>query len=463
MLKKSKSMKDRSVRRFKQIGWLLVLLLLVAGCSQGKTETGQNPTSEQPPAGTSTPPVTKKTEPVEPVELVFYAMSVLSGTDEEKAAQYTSFVQQKYPHLSFKFVNAEGDNTLDKYIMTNEPMDLVFGSFAVLAAHKDRNFLSDMSHYIKQNDFDLGTVEQAYIDQALEFGDGTLPLLPVYDLRLAMYYSIDLFEKFGVAYPADGLTWEEALGIARQMTRIEGDTHYRGFATGAAGSGATVNQHSMAVYDVNTKKATLNTDGWKRYLEVTTSFFQVPSYEPTAEVMNYGNQLKMFQEGTAAMVLAFNSYGAFTLPTIDLNWDVATLPEMSDRRGVGAQPYPVYMGLAEKSKHPNEAVQAITALLSEEAQIARSAEFGIFSPLKSAAAKEAFGQASMWQGKNLAAFASQTPAAPSPYVRGEYKAIGEGELYKAYLSVILGEKDINTALREAEELANSRIQELNLE
>src|SRR5690606_3742324 len=143
---------------------------------------------------------------------------------------------------------------------------------------------------------------------------------------------------------------------------------------------------------------------------------------------------------------------------IDLNWDVATLPEMSDRRGIGAQPYPVYIGLADKSKYPNEAVQAITALLSEEAQIARSAEFGIFSPLKSAAAKAAFGQASMWQGRNLAAFASQTPAAPSPYVRGEYKGIGESELNKAFMSVILGEKDINTALREAEEIANSRIQ-----
>lgn len=201
---------------------MFAAVLIFTGCSGG------DPAPDQQDASTLLEPLGQEpvTEPEKPVELVFYALSVLTGTDEEKAAQYTSFVQKVHPHISFQFINAEGDQTIDKYLLTNEPMDILFGSFANFVAHKDKNILGDMTDLIKKHGFDLGTIEQPYIDLVHEFDDGIT---------------------------------------------------YRGLATGSAGGGIPVNQYSLAVYDSTTGKASINTAEWKRYFETITPFFKVPN------------------------------------------------------------------------------------------------------------------------------------------------------------------------------------------
>lgn len=426
----------------------VILSGLLAGCGSDRNDGSQ--TDAQP-----------KPAKADPVELVFYALSPLSGTEEEKAAQWTSYVQKKHPHISFKFINATDDNTVDKVILSKQPIDIVFGSFAGFVLYKDRDLVGDMSDLVKQHKLDLATIEKPYIDLVHSYYDSKLPLLPVYDLRLGLYYNKDLFDKFGIPYPKDGSTWEELLGTARQLTRVDSGITYRGLVTAAAGGGLAINQYSLGYVNPKaTDKAALFTDQWKRYFESIVPLFTVPGYNPTLETMAGGAQLKSFEQGTAAMLLAFNSYGTFNLPSLKLNWDVVSLPEMSSLRGIGAQPYPVYLGLSSTSKHRDAAVLAISELLSSEVQIDRSSKYGVFSPLKDPKAKAAFGDAAMWKGKNVRAFTAQTPAAPAPAARAEFKNIAEGELNKAFLSVVTGEKDMNTALREAEEAANKGFQQV---
>lgn len=430
-------------------------VLLLAACSNG-AGGGEASTS---PGGSVKPAESKAPDkPKEPVELVFYALSALSGTDEEKAAQWTAYIQKKHPNISLKFINATDQNSVDNVIASGQPVDILFGSFANFLRFKDREMTGDMTELVKRYNFDLASVEEQYVDLVQQYHDGKLPLLPVYDLRLGVYYNKDLFDKFGVSYPKDGATWEELLETAKKLTREEGGVNYRGFATGQAGAGLSINQSSLGYTDPKTGKLAIDTEQWKRYFEPIVPMFTVPSYNPTKEVVEGG--LKLFEEGTAAMVIAFNSYGSFTLPSKNLNWDVTTLPEVRGLQGIGSQPYPVYLGVSSISKHKDEAFQAISELLSLETQIDRSSKFGVFSPLKDQKAKVAFGESSMWRGKNFQAFASQKPAAPAPAVDANLKNIAESELNKVFTSIITGEKDINTALREAEEAANRAYQEV---
>lgn len=429
------------------IGCMAILSGLAAGCSN-RNDGSQSEAQSNPAQA-------------DPVELVFYALSPLSGTEEEKAAQWTAYVRKKHPHISFKFINATDDNTVDKFILSKQPVDILFGSFANFLLYKDRDMVGDMTDLVKRHKFDLTTIEKPYMDLVQSSYDGKLPLLPVYDLRLGLYYNKDLFDKFGIPYPKDGATWEELLVAARQLTRSDSGIAYRGLVTAAAGGGLAINQYSLGYMNPKTTdKAAIYTDQWKRYFESIVPLFTVPGYDPTRETMAGGAQLKMFEQGTAAMLLAFNSYGIFNLPSLKLNWDVVSLPEMNSLRGIGAQPYPVYLGLSSTSKHKDAAFQAISALLSGEVQIDRSSKYGVFSPLKDPKAKASFGDAGMWKGKNIRAFTAQTPAAPAPAARAEFRTIAEGELNKAFLSVVTGEKDMNTALREAEEAADKAIQQL---
>ncbi|TMV43039.1 carbohydrate ABC transporter substrate-binding protein [Paenibacillus mesophilus] len=426
---------------------MTISALIMSGLAAGCSDRNDGSKSE----GQSKPAQAK------PVELVFYALSALSGTDEEKAEQWTAYVQKKHPNISLKFINATDTNTVDNVIATKQPVDILFGSFANFLRFKDREMTGDMTELVKQNKFDLSSVEKQYVDMVQQYHDGKLPLLPVYDLRLGVYYNKDLFDKFGVPYPKDGTTWENLLDTARKLTREESGVTYRGFATASAGAGLAINQYSLGYTDPKTGKLAINTDQWKRYFAPIVPMFTVPGYNPTKEIVEGG--LKLFEEGSAAMVIAFNSYGSFTLPSKNLNWDVTSLPEMSDLRGIGSQPYPVYLGLSSTSKHKDEAFQAISALLSLETQIDRSSKFGVFSPLKDQKAKVAFGESKMWKGKNFQAFAGQKPAAPAPAVNANLKNIAESELNKVFTSVITGEKDINTALREAEDATDKAYQQ----
>jgi multiple sugar transport system substrate-binding protein len=139
-------------------------------------------------------------------------------------------------------------------IASKQPVDILFGSFANFLRCKDREMTGDMTELVKQYKFDLASVEKQYVDMVQQYHDGKLPLLPVYDLRLGVYYNIDLFDKFGVPYPKDGTTWENLLDTARKLTREESGVTYRGFATASAGAGLAINQYSLGYTDPKTGK-----------------------------------------------------------------------------------------------------------------------------------------------------------------------------------------------------------------
>jgi multiple sugar transport system substrate-binding protein len=125
--------------------------------------------------------------------------------------------------------------------------------------------------------------------------------------------------------------------------------------------------------------------------------------------------------------------------------------------GVGSQPYPVYVALSSNSEHRDDAFLAITQLVSDEVQMERSADMAYLTPLKSAEVKAAFGKnVSDWKGKNIAGVVGQKTASPMPY--SPHNITGQTEMTNAMLAVIVGEKDANTALRDAEEQTNKKIQ-----
>ncbi|MDF2719976.1 MAG: family 1 extracellular solute-binding protein, partial [Paenibacillus sp.] len=140
------------------IGCTVILSGLAAGCSN-RNDGSQSEAQSNPAQA-------------DPVELVFYALSPLSGTEEEKAAQWTAYVRKKHPHISFKFINATDDNTVDKFILSKQPVDILFGSFANFVLYKDRDMVGDMTDLVKRHKFDLTTIEKPYMDLVQSSFDG---------------------------------------------------------------------------------------------------------------------------------------------------------------------------------------------------------------------------------------------------------------------------------------------------
>lgn len=81
------------------------------------------------------------------------------------------------------------------------------------------------------------------------------------------------------------------------------------------------------------------------------------------------------------------------------------------------------------------------------------------SLLNSEKVRQVFGQdAPMFEGKNVAALFSDRPADPSPQSRF-YADAARAINTEVFAEVVLGQKDLNTALREAEEKLQNTINE----
>jgi multiple sugar transport system substrate-binding protein len=163
-----------------------------------------------------------------------------------------------------------------------------------------------------------------------------------------------------------------------------------------------------------------------------------------------------FKEQTTAMLVSMNSDFPKAHQNLNINWDAATFPVFKEKPGVGSGPDIVYYALSATSKHRDEAFLAMAEMLSDEVQMARS-KIGNPTVLKSQAIRDAFGTENPdLKGKNVKALIPPKYADPTVYTKHNTKVVVP--LVGAYRSVILGQKDLNTALREAEEKANKDIE-----
>jgi multiple sugar transport system substrate-binding protein len=425
---------------------IAALAAMTAACGAGKTDGDE--------AGKPIGQAAK--EEAKPVELTWYHVPTDGPVGDAFMQQYGEPIQRKYPNYSFQVLVNKEQNTLANMVMSKTSLDVMLASFASLQSVKENGLLSDMSDLVKKHNFDLSRIEAEPLEMMRKMEEGKLTSLPLYDLRLVLYYNKDLFDKFGVPYPKNGMTWGELLDVAKRMTRTEGGVSYRGFVTPPV-TVVNANQRSLNYIDTKTNRSAIMTEEWKSHMETFIPFYTVPGYDATPETMNSANMMNMFlKEQTAAMFVAYNSFAATIKQNVQ-NWDAVSLPEMSDLRGVASQPYPVVLSIPSTSKHRDEAFLAIAQLLSDEVQKERAAKLGFLAPLKNPAVKSAFASEVVdWKGKNISAVTAQK--SPSPIAYSKYNAQGAAAIASAMLAVITGQKDVNTALREEDEKLNKTIE-----
>lgn len=277
--------------------------------------------------------------------------------------------------------------------------------------------------------------------------------MPVSTSTMSLFYNRDLFDRFGVAYPKDGMTWDEVYELARVMTRNEGGIQYKGL-TMAFQHAMFLNQNSANFVELNTNKALLDSEEFKKTLSNYAMFFQIPGNEMPNNRYSLGSQQKPFlTDHTAAMFLTLNS--PIKDDPASPNWDVVQAPSMSDKPGVGMQSYPNYAYLTNMSKNKQAAFHVLAYLTSLEYQQWMVENGYGFSALKDTKLVEKYGMNTPHlQTRNLKGLMAQTFAPPT--VKGVYQTMGDKEGYQA-LGDYLDGTDINTALRNANERLDKAI------
>lgn len=444
-------LKSRSVLK----GFLLAFLAAsVTACSGGSGGSGTAGNT----GGNNTD--TDKQKP-EPVTLTFFEPSSGASVDWFMGL-YGNDIQKKFPHIKveFKFAQKINDKTVGLQEMIasgSNDIDVIVTSVgSLIPTIIDNGLEFDHSELIKNNKYDMSKLDPTPIQLLQELSGGRILGLPVGTTANTLVYNKDLFDKFGVEYPKDGMTWDEVYNLAVKMTRTDSGVNYRGFVASHSHV-ALVNQFSASYVDPVTKKALFSSNpDWAKHSQNLKRFHEIPGNEVDAKTVGLAHA-QFTTEKTAAMYV--NSLDATFLnpQTFGINMDAISMPVYKELPGVGSQLYPNYFSIINSSKKKDAAFQVLAYLSSEEWQLER-AKKGFTPIVKSETVRNAIGQDLPYlKGKNAKAFTPANPAKPSKLT--EFNASANSLFLAELRKYIIGDVDLNTMLRKTDEVVNAKIAE----
>jgi multiple sugar transport system substrate-binding protein len=441
----------------KTMGTLLILLcMLLAFTSCGSPNSAVNPSGEKKQTAAvakETPkPAELKKVSSEPVTIKI-ARPQWALTDQQFSDFVVAPLKKSHPNITIEsLVLGINDKNLEQMLAKGDTPDIIITSNVIMNPLIAVGLAENMDPVLKSNKFDAGRLQPGALEAVKPANEGILSAIPYFQNFGVLYYNKDLFDKFGVAYPKDGMTWKQATELARKMTRSSDGVNYLGLHPGKLTR--TAPQLGLYLVDPKTLKAAINTDGWRRNLEMHKAIWSIPGNAWIDEGKIYDVFSK---DKTVAMLAAVNRADRFAQDPA-LNWDMATYPSFEGKPGVGMV-YDLHVAaITSLSKHQDAAYQVISSLLSDEVQL-MMARVGRLSVLKSDKMTKEFGvDLDYLKGKNLQAIFKVTPApiVPTTKFSNIASSIVDSSLTKA---VFTQGTDINTALRQAEEEINRKIEE----
>ncbi|MCC2684622.1 MAG: extracellular solute-binding protein family 1 [Paenibacillaceae bacterium] len=419
---------------------LAVLALVFAGCENKEAPTGAAGTA----GATNNEAVT-----------VTIGMGENGFLTEEEFDRYiTSPVRKKTPWITVQpIIYGEGAN-LPQLVAAGQTPDMVIHhNIGGMDKYIELGLTYPLTEMIKKHNMNLARFEPEVIAEVKASSRmDELMAIPYTRHFSVLYYNKDIFDKFGVPYPKDGMTWDDAYDLAIKVTRREDNVQYRGLETNVIQRPAS--QLTLPYVDAQTNKAVINTDQWKKVLEMMVKIHLIPGNEQV--IANAKANDLFVKDRTLAMFTTNNILFTAHLDTAtNLNWDMASLPTWKEAPGLGFRLDQHMLSITATSKNKDADFLVISTVTSDEVQTDLTRQ-GRLSILQDPKIKDAFGaDLAFLKGKNMKAIFATKPA--KAYVPTVYDDFGL--LNTAMKDVVAKKKDVNTALREAEDKLNQKIKE----
>ncbi|MDF2724041.1 MAG: extracellular solute-binding protein family 1 [Paenibacillus sp.] len=424
-----------------------LIALVATACSGEKSGTAAQPSGKEE----SAPP---RLSQQGAVEITFLGTRSKENFMNEDGAG----IMKKFPNvkLNYYLIAAKDDlsnaqMSLESAMTTGVPVDVVHIGIANVGRDLiDTKLAVNHDEYIKKYKTNLSHMNPQAIEAQKAMTGGPMYGLPVNRSAVKIYYNKDLFDKFGVAYPKDGPTWNETYEMAKRLTRNDGGVAYQG-AIITYDHLITQNQVGSAIVDAKTNKSTFVTDAkWQKFTSNLVRFHQIPGNESRTTTL-------FTNDGKAAMWVTAgdlnSAWGA------KMNWDMAKMPVFDDLPGVGGIVRGSLFSVTSLSKHKDEAYQIVEYLASEEHMMFMHRQ-GRLSVLNNTTKSiEAFGKELTWLNGKKVNFKAMFYDKPMPlYTATKYDGTATTELVKEMDKLAKGQtSDVNTALRLADEAASKAI------
>ncbi|MDF2723349.1 MAG: hypothetical protein K0Q59_3024 [Paenibacillus sp.] len=417
-------------------------VMMLSACSSGeKAKNGDEGATKQ-----------------EPVTLRFF-----SGDNNFEKRVKSDKVKQKFPNLTVEFYTGSAPGQkLEDLMAAGQTPDVYYQGLTALANNLLPNGLQyEMSDLIKKMNFNLNRIDPAYMDiirAGSQSAGGTYYGLPVTAFTPVLYYNKDIFDKFGVPYPKDKMTWDQAYEIARKLNRVDGGTQYKGMTMNFPYLFDN-NQLAAPYLRAKENKAAMDTDQWRSVFTTLGQFYKLPLNKPLTE---RGRPIEVsdFTKDRISGMHADVTAAIESFPDDFVNWDMVSLPTMAEAPGFNAQLNPRFYFITSASKHKEEAFKLYEFLMTDDMQMSES-KTGYGTVLNNEDIKKAYGQDYVkLKGKNIGALYVNKPVKVSPPRDPKLVTVPTAAVVsKEFNAYINGTKDINTTMRDLNEAINKTIDE----
>ncbi|CAG7614591.1 ABC transporter substrate-binding protein [Paenibacillus allorhizosphaerae] len=374
---------------------------------------------------------------------------------------YARFVQEpvakKFPNVTLERLvpSKGGPEGMGELLSAGNVPDLFYAVPGWYGKLQLLHVFEDLSPLIKKYNFDMGRLHPSILETVKSYSSGgKIEIMPESMATLLLVYNKAIFDKFGVPYPKDGMTWDQILTVARGVSKTDNGTEYRGLDFDRFFP-INNSQLSLPFVDTKTNKAITTSDGWQKLISTLKAVYDVSGNKPSKAI---GNGALFFKDKTLAMFIGHINFlnNLMAIPDSELQWDMVTMPTFSELPGTGTQVNTPFYSITPSSAHKDEAFKVIAYLMSDDMQTFYNKE-GRLTVLKDNAIRDQYGaNLKQLSGKNVKAVTSLQPARPRPFTL--YDDYVVTQLSTALQRATLDNVDINTALREAGELANKDIE-----
>ncbi|MCD9026207.1 extracellular solute-binding protein [Cohnella silvisoli] len=158
------------------------------------------------------------------------SLKVAYFNEEAFYMQYGNAFQAMFPNIQLEVISTESVFNaevpvaeMEKLVKEQQP-DALYLTEEQYAELAGKGLLYDLDAVVKQDEFDLDSFHPSVIELLKARGAGKLyGLSPSFSTQ-ALYYNKDMFDKYGIPYPTDGMSWEEVMQLAARFpVKKDGD------------------------------------------------------------------------------------------------------------------------------------------------------------------------------------------------------------------------------------------------
>lgn len=436
---------------------MILFLAFLGACSNDATNEEANEDSSKNEQTEETTDNEEETEDSnEPVTVKF-----LFPWGEDLFNQRIVPIDEKLPNINIELVEHDTGSTegikqrIEELSANNIVPDIMLLGSNELMDDYIQEFIEPLDDLVEKHNFDLNKINPSLIASIRSMdAEGRLISFPNSNDVTVLYYNKEIFDKFGVDYPTDGMTWEEIIDLAKQVTSERDGVEYRGLDIRDAGM-FILNQRGINLTDPETGEVLIeNNEDVQKALQIIQDIYSIPGNLPPED----SSALNDFLGRKVAMTLyspQFMRWGIQTKENAE-TIDFVSAPVWSSDPDVTEPAKSYYHWVINKfSENKDAAFQVLMEYTSEDIQQMINRAGQELTILADEAMMEQFGaDLDVYEGKNIPAIYAVKAGDPP-------KTLSKWNQYVRFNidEFIRSDKEINQYIREVAEEAEIAIKE----